>query len=180
MRSQLDIADFYLIRLSCSFRPTPEDRYITWARFQVTLLADTTGRQPIAVGLSPQDITQEVKRNITFTIAPTLKFKQVETQIGSYKLILEYPELQPVITSTGVEEYAPSWDYAIAKGMQGIQGAKWMYILVKAPKGMTAAQAILNLEARVKGERTIWAAWSQFFGLRAQKEQRYLKVQLWK
>jgi len=149
MQAQLKEADFYLIRLFCSFRPVPGRARVGWARFHVFLLPDSLGRQPIAYDISPVDITQEVKRHLKFTLAPMLKFQSVEAEVGSLEFGLEYPELQPIIVGAGVGEAMPTWDYQVATGMAGIQGAKWMHLLVKAPKGMPAATAQLALTAQV-------------------------------
>jgi hypothetical protein len=44
-----------------------------------------------------------------------------------------------------------------------MQGTKWMYLLVKAPKGMTSGRALLDLEADVlvRGVRLPVAFWSK-------------------
>ena len=53
MQAQLQAADFYLIRLFCSFRPVPGRARVGWARFHVFLQPDSLGRQPIAYDISP-------------------------------------------------------------------------------------------------------------------------------
>jgi hypothetical protein len=133
MQAQLQAADFYLIRLSCSFRPVPRSR-VGWARFHVYLQHDDLGRQPIAYDISPLDITREVKRQLKFTLAPSLKFQSVEAEVASLEFGLEYPELQPSIVGAGIGEADPTWDYQTATGVASIQGAKVMHLLVKAPR----------------------------------------------
>jgi hypothetical protein len=64
MQAQLKQADFYLIRLFCSFRPLPGQSRVGWARFHVFLLPNVIGQQPIAYDISPQEITQDVKRHL--------------------------------------------------------------------------------------------------------------------
>jgi hypothetical protein len=147
-QAQLQAADFYLIRLSCSLRPAPRSR-VGWARFHVYLPHDTLGRQPVAYDISPVEITREVKRHLKFTLDPTLKFQSVEAKGAGLEFGLEYPELQPIIAGAGVGEANPTWDYQTATGMAGIQGAKVMYLLVKAPKGMPEGTAQLALTAQV-------------------------------
>jgi hypothetical protein len=152
MQAQLQAADFYLIRLFCSFRPVPRSR-VGWARFHIFLRPDSLGRQPIAYDISPLEITQKVKRQLKFTVAPTLKFRPVvEAEVGSLELGLEYRELQPIIVGAGIGEARPTWDYKTAAGITGIQGAKQMHLLVKAPKGMPAATAQLGLTAQLHVE----------------------------
>ena len=177
MQAQLKEADFYLIRLFCSFRPVPGRARVGWARFYVFLPPDSLGRQPIAYDISPVDITQEVKRHFKFTLAPTLKFRTVvEAEVGSLEFGLEYPELQPIIVGAGVGEAMPTWDYQVATGMAGIQGAKWMHLLIKAPKGMPAATAQLALTAQIYVESV--SSWLPSVIGPAEQGAR-LDVQLW-
>jgi hypothetical protein len=176
MQAQLQAADFYLIRLFCSFRPVPGRARVGWARFHVFLRPDSLGRQPIAYDISPVDVTQEVKRRLKFTLAPMLKFQSVEAEVGSLEFGLEYPELHPIIVGAGVGEAMPTWDYQVAKGMAGIQGAKWMHLLVKAPKGMPAATAQLALTAQIYVESV--SAWIPSVMGPAEQGAR-LEVQLW-
>ena len=148
-----------------------------WARFYVFLPPDSLGRQPIAYDISPVDITQEVKRHFKFTLAPTLKFRTVvEAEVGSLEFGLEYPELQPIIVGAGVGEAMPTWDYQVATGMAGIQGAKWMHLLIKAPKGMPAATAQLALTAQIYVESV--SSWLPSVIGPAEQGAR-LDVQLW-
>jgi hypothetical protein len=176
MQAQLQAADFYLIRLFCSFRPIPGRSRVGWARFHVSLRPDHLGRQPIAYDVSPVDVTQEVKRQLKFTLAPTLKFHTVEAEVGSVEFGLEYPELQPVIVGAGVGEATPTWDYQTATGRAGIQGAKWMHLLVKAPKGMPVGTAQLALTAQIYVEGL--PAWKPMVWGPAEQGAR-LDVQLW-
>src|SRR5260370_34859709 len=47
-RTKLSQADFYLVRLSCSFRPVHQESRVVWARFPAALLPHpSTGAAPI-------------------------------------------------------------------------------------------------------------------------------------
>jgi hypothetical protein len=100
----------------------------------------------------------------------------VEAQIGSLEFGLEYPELQPIIIAAGVGEVTPTWDYKTATGIKGVQGAKWMHLLVKAPKGMRSGTADLTLTAQVYVEGL--SSWIPFL-LRSETKEERLRVQLW-
>lgn len=176
MQAQLKEADFYLIRLFCSFRPIPGQTRVGWARFHVFLLPDAAGRQPIAYDISPLEINQEVKRHLKFTLAPTLKFQSVDMDMGSLEFGMEYPELQPIIIGAGVGEAAPTWDYKTAAGVKGVQGAKWMHLLIKAPKGMRSGKARLDLTAQVYVDSLLY--WVPFL-LPPEVRNEYLSIQLW-
>lgn len=143
---KLDEANFYLVRLSCSFRPRRNEVQISQARFIIEILPDRDQSQPIAFDLHPMQVNQEVKHNFKVTLNPSLKFKEVQGSLGSSDFAIEYPELQPTIVATGVGERRPSWEYQKAKGV-GIQGSKFMHLLLKVPKNMQKVRAKLKLTA---------------------------------
>jgi hypothetical protein len=74
LQAKANQADFYLVRLSCSFRPLHQESRVQWARFLARLLPTATGQQPIAYDLYPQQVVQEVKRQTSVTLRPMLKF----------------------------------------------------------------------------------------------------------
>ena len=149
IRTKLSQADFYLVRLSCSFRPLHEASRVEWARFRATLLPHpSTGAQPMAFDLYPQQVVHEVKRQVKVTLSPLLKFQELEASLGNAEFGFEYTELVPLISATVGANFDPSWDYRAGPD-QEVQGTKWMYLLVKAPKGMTSGRALLDLEADV-------------------------------
>jgi hypothetical protein len=161
IRTKLSQADFYLVRLSCSFRPLHEESRVEWARFRAVLLPHpSTGAQLIAFDFYPQHVMQEVKRQVKVTLSPLLKFQEMEASFGSAEFGFEYTEQIPLISATPGASFDPSWDYGAGPG-QEVRGVKWMYLLVKAPKGQASGQALLELGAdvRVRGVRlpvTFW------------------------
>jgi hypothetical protein len=163
IRTKLSQADFYLVRLSCSFRPVREESRVEWARFRAALLPDaSTGAQPIAFDLYPLQVVQEVKRQVKVTLSPLLKFQELEVSLGSAEYGFEYSEQVPLISATPGADFDPSWDYG-AGPKREVLGTKWMYLLVKAPKGMTGGRALLDLEADVlvRGVRLPVTFWRQ-------------------
>jgi len=49
IRTKLSQADFYVVRLSCSFRPVHKESRVEWARFRANFLPHpSTGVQPLA------------------------------------------------------------------------------------------------------------------------------------
>src|SRR6266699_715500 len=132
IRTKLSQADFYLVRLSCSFRPIHEESRVEWARFRAALLPHPSTRaQPIAFDLYPQQVMQEVKRQIKVTLSPSLKFQEVEASLGNAEFGFEYTGLIPLVSAAIGASFDPSWDYRAGPG-QEVQGTKWMYLLVKA------------------------------------------------
>jgi hypothetical protein len=147
--AKLKEADFYLVRLSCSFLPPHEESSVEWARFRATLLPHpTTKEQPLAFDLYPSEVVQAVKRHLKITLNPLLKFQEWEASLGSAEFGIEYSEIIPRIKGYIGDSVAPIWDYS-AGSDRTVQGTKWMHLLVKAPKGMTGGHVQLELEADV-------------------------------
>ena len=176
IQTQLSLADFYLVRLSCSFRPVHKENRVEWARFCVNLLPDpSTGAQPIASALYPEQLVQEVKHQIKVTLSPSLKFQELEASIGSAEFGFEYTELIPLVSGAVGTSFDPSWDYAARPG-QDVQGTRWMHLLIEAPKGMTSGRALLELDADIQTKNgllpaTIWR--------KREQESAQLTVNLW-
>src|SRR6267154_2472336 len=103
---------------------------------------------PRISAFGPQQVIQEVRRQIKVTLSPSLKFQEVEASPGSAEFGFEYMEQVPLISAAIGSSFDPSWDYRAGPGHE-VQGTKWMYLLVKAPKGMTSGRALLDLEADV-------------------------------
>jgi hypothetical protein len=158
MRVLLNQFDFHLVYLSCSFRPLTDESCIKWARFRITLLPDSaTGVQPIAFDLYPQQVVQEVKRQVKVTFSPLLKFQELEASAGTVEIGFEDIEQIPLISGTLGSGFDPIWSYEAGR-KRGIEGDRRMYLLVKAPKGLARAQAHLELEADVLVRGTVIAA----------------------
>jgi hypothetical protein len=176
IRTKLSQADFYLARFSCSFLPVHEESRVEWARFGVTLLPHpTTSAQPMAFDFYPEKVTQEEKRQIKVTLSPLLKFQSLEASLGNAEFGFEYTEQIPVISAALNNSFTPMWDYT-AGPKQELRGTRWMYLLIKAPKGMVGGQALLDLEADVllSGVRVPALLWRQREQAAAQ-----LTVSLW-
>jgi hypothetical protein len=156
-------ADFYLVRLSCSFRPLHTESRVEWARFRATLLPHpATGAQPLAFDLYPQVVDQEVQRQTKVTFSPLLKFQELEASIGSLEVGFDYTEKRPRISAAIGAGFDPSWDYRAVLGNE-VQGTKWMYLLLKVPKGMAAGKALLDLDADliIRNSRLPAVIWRQ-------------------
>ena len=148
-RSQLKQADLYVVYLSCSFLPINKECRVEWARFRATLLSQTsTGTRPLALDIYPQQVVQEIKKQVKVTLGPALKFLEIEATIGNVEFGFEYTEQIPMISASIGTSFDPSWDYRAGPGHE-VLGTKHMFLLLKAPKGLASAQALLDLEADV-------------------------------
>jgi hypothetical protein len=176
IRASMEDADFYLVRLACSFRPVHRESQIEWARLAIRLHPDEQGRQPIAEAQHPVDVNQEIQRHTKFTLSPSLTFQPVEASAGEIAFGFDYPELRPLISAAGYRTPEPTWDYFAVSG-SAVQGGKWMHLLVKTPRGTSAAHADLSLAAdvRVKGT-TVRAVLRN----NRAKEHAYMRARLWK
>jgi hypothetical protein len=178
LRSKTEQADFYLVRTTCTFRPSVHRVRLSWARFLVRLLPDTSGRQPRVYDLHPKEVYQEVQHQVKVALSPSLSFQQVEAGLGGLEFGLEYPELQPIISAGGLGEDVADWNYEEAKGIV-LQGSKTMHLLVTAPKGMPAASATLGLVADVEVGGFSVPVIPSLLRRSEQQEADPMRVQLW-
>lgn len=148
LSSKLDEADFYLVRMACSFRPPKGKCRVTWARFLASLFSEAGSEEPVAFDLYPKYVTQEIKRDVSITITPSLKFDEIEAKAGEFKNGIKYDELHPIISAAGTGESMVSWDFQETKGTT-IQGVKCMYILLKKVKSIHRVGVLLDLVADV-------------------------------
>jgi len=146
LRWRLTEYDYYLVRLSCSFRVAPADPEVEWARFSIALHADGDGHQPLAVDLHPLLVAHEVQRDVKVALKPTLKFGPVDLGSIEASAGFQYTSLEPEISAAGVGESAVSWDYQAIRGFP-LRGSTWMHLLVEAPTGMTTGEATIDLAA---------------------------------
>ncbi len=141
--------DYYAVRLYCAFRPRTFRTSLASARFTVELSTRSRTAAPVAHDLFPQHIVKSTKRATTVTLTPTIKFREVEAQLGSASFGFEYAELQPIVSSAGAGSRIATWDYETARGFR-LLGDKWMLLIVEAQKGTSNAHATMTIEADVQ------------------------------
>jgi hypothetical protein len=149
VRASLANADFYLVRLACSFRPAHDEGRIEWARFLVEMHPDAAGRQPLTESQHPVEITQPVQHQLKFSLSPTFTFQPVQVSVGDASAGVEYQELRPRISAAGIGTSQASWDYFEVPGIE-IVGGKWMHLVARAPKGTSGVSADLSVTADVR------------------------------
>ena len=112
---------------------------------------------------------------ISLRIPWVLKFQELEASLGSAEFGFEYTEQVPLISAAVGAGFDPSWDYG-AGSRREVLGTKWMYLLIKAPKGLTSGRALLDLEADVlvRGVRLPVVFWRQ-----REQAAKQLTVSLW-
>lgn len=137
--------DYYVARLACSFRVSPRDTKIDWARFLVSLSPDAAGRQPTVFDLHPLDVSDAQEREVNFALQPSLKFGPAEVGTGEIGVGVRYTKLEPLITAA-ISDTEPSWDFEATRGIE-LRGTRWMHLVIQAPQGMPSAEASLDLTA---------------------------------
>ena len=150
LRSKLDEADFYVVQFAFSMRPRRRDRGVDWARFAVELLPDDTGRQPLVFDVHPRLETQEVKHDVKVSLSPSVKFSEVAISAGSVEHQLEYKQLLPMITASGIGEKISSWDFEAVRGAY-ISGVRVVHMIVSAPPGTVSGMVSIRVAANVVG-----------------------------
>lgn len=148
-------ADFFVVRLACSFR-LGRDTRVEWARFSAYLRPrNTAAPQPIAFDLHPLEVYDKVQRDVHVAVSPSLKFAQAtEVSLGEVALQIQYNELVPVITAAGAQESSFSWDIRETKE-HPLRGARWFHALVKHPHGAEGVRATFEVAADVVTPRGV-------------------------
>ena len=172
MRRRVEEADFYILRLHCSFRPKHNEVEIEWARFVVQLLGLDGGEAPSAEAMHPEEEVSEVTKTGKFTLSPSLAFEPVEVGAGEIAFGIEYKALEPRVWGARDPADTPSWDYEPTHA-QALYGSREMHLLVRAPGGAKGADARLHLVADIKRKRLIGRA-------TLRRNQPPLRVTLWR
>jgi hypothetical protein len=149
-------ADFYLLMLSCSFRPR-QDSTIEWVRFTVYLRPKTGQEHPIAFDLYPREIREEAKTELKISIAPSLKFAGFEAGLGSIVTTIDFGRVEPIIIGYGALESTVDWDFHRYKPYP-ILGSKFMYLIVKKPREAIAVRITLNVVADILTKHGLFTA----------------------
>jgi hypothetical protein len=154
MRQRVEDADFYLVRLHCSFRPKRNEIEIEWARFVVQLLGLDGSEAPSAEAMHPEQEVSEVTKSRKFTLSPSLAFEPVDVSVGEIAFGIDYKALEPRVWGARDPADTPSWDYEPTHA-QALYGSREMHLLVRAPTGAKGADARLHLVADIKRKRLI-------------------------
>jgi hypothetical protein len=149
MRTRLDEAEFYVVRLRVSFRPTKDEVVIKWARFAVELLGEG---EIEAEAIHPELVEEQVERTRRYTLSPTLKFAEVEVGAGSIEFGFQHTEQEPFMWGASEPVTSPSWDFEPTTGHR-LYGPRRMHLLVRARPGTTSGRARLHLVSDVEVKR---------------------------
>jgi hypothetical protein len=149
MQQLLRNAEFYAVRLACSFAST-DDAVIERARFSVKLEAHGQGdSDPIAFDLHPHDVYDTVKKQVDIKLSPSLKLHEVEASAGEAGINFQYDELIPEVTAFGLQTAAFSWDVKPTPS-RAVRGVRLFHAVLKVDRTDGAAIARLHLSAWIR------------------------------
>ena len=147
-------ADFYLVRLACSFHPQG-DSTIEKATFTAYMRPRSGDEFPIAFDLYPKYHFDEREYEFQVKVAPKLKFAEVLSgELGEAVVPIRFHRLRPVIVGSGIGQPDPAWEFEPA-GTRPLWGCRMTYCIVKRPRGAQAVRISLDLSAEVKTPHTI-------------------------
>lgn len=149
LQARLERADIYLIEFFCSLRPRKVGS-VRWARFMVRW--PDGGPTIRAVDIYPREAVRELQRDVKVSIGANLDFTLVSADLGGLEAGINYTELQPIVSGSGVGEDVVVWDYRPARGLP-LLGGKYMHAVIEVPRGTPSATARLDLAADVGGLR---------------------------
>ncbi len=159
LAQHLEDSDFFLVRFACSFKPAPTS-IVTGADFKVTLQASSDAAEapqlePLAVDLHPLDISQERKRGLKVSIAPSLTFNEVIASGGEATYEIEYAEVLPAITAFGA--LTPTFGWQLARTPNHpIVGVRFFHAIIRRPHGLGELTLTIGIEAEVETPRGIF------------------------
>jgi hypothetical protein len=167
---------FFIVRLACSFRPQRGDVSVAWAQLAMYLKPDEQGLVPLAFDLYPKSVERERKVGKRISLSPSLKFYDIEASVGEFAYSVDYPDIEPVLTATGIDEATPSWNFTAAPGFP-LNGAKLLHAVIAAPRMLNRLSVALNLTADLDYGRQRFSAWLR--GAPTQVHPSILEVTLW-
>jgi len=165
LKARLGEHSFRLVRFAVSFRARRDNLQIDFARFAVELVgaAGQSGdgvklaEDPIAYDLFPSEVLSDQRRDLAVTLAPTLKFSEIEGSIGKANLALHLGAVIPVVSAAGIGENVFDWSYE-ATDDHPVVGSKWMFALLRAPALVKSCVARLSVSADIRVKRWLFSA----------------------
>ncbi len=145
------VAEFFLVRLACSFRTGYGDNHIAWARLDAHLKgSDNNEIKPRIFDMYPAKINHQSKVNRQIGITPNLRFAEIaEGSLGGWVTTVEYNKLIPIIIGSGVLENTATWEFRPQKE-HPVLGSWVLHLIVERPKPLNVIDLIISLDAVVE------------------------------
>lgn len=137
-------SDYYLVTIPFTLHPLSRNRGYEQLKLEVQL----TTRMAIAFKLLPDNVQtkQDIKR--AYDLSAALKAKGAEIKGGgSYSVAFQ--NIQPLITSFGLDEPNFYWIFKAQKGHPLRLGSRTMLVLLEVPHGTRSVTGSLHYEADI-------------------------------
>lgn len=136
--------DLYRIIQPFSLHMLPSGRYYQSLMFSLNLAnSDTT-----ALDLFPRQVIKE-EVNITITLGPNFKFKEVEVKAGELLYQVTFERLRPQITVTGIGRHQFYWTYTSQDSIGIIPESKYALIILQVPRHTHAVSGQVYYKADI-------------------------------
>lgn len=154
VRADMDTYDFYLVQLCCSLHPEIGEGSLQSAEYSIALKPDEKNRQSHICTMYPQSVTDTIKKTSKMGLTPSLELVPIpglKTGIeGTIETGVEYSRLIPKITAYfGEGQRGGHWDLK-ETDVEKLQGIRYFYLVVRAPKGAENLWARFELKAKYK------------------------------
>jgi hypothetical protein len=150
-------ADYFLVRLACSFRPQ-HDSQIDYTKLSAFLQARASKTQAIAFDMYPRSVYKPIKGELKVEVSPGLKFAEVaEVSMGQVAATIQFQRLQPVIVGSGVQQADPCWEFE-EHYEEPVRGSRFLYLIIERPHGVKKVRIILDITADVTTKHGLLAA----------------------
>ncbi|MBP2145728.1 hypothetical protein J2129_001182 [Methanofollis sp. W23] len=163
VRTDMETYDFFLVRLCCSLHPVSEETALHSAEFGVALRQDGKKNAPLVYAMYPRLVSDIVRETSTMGLTGSLELVPMVGVTagleGTIETGVEYSRLVPKVTAhfdTG--QSGGHWDLERTE-VEELQGIRYFYLLVRAPKGFESLWVRFDLSAKVKYR----GRWRDFF-----------------
>ncbi|WP_298665702.1 hypothetical protein [uncultured Methanofollis sp.] len=155
VRADMDRYDFYLVELCCSLHTDNKKTTLQSAEYSIAMEPDEKNRQSHICTMYPRSVTDTIKKtskmgltsSLELVLIPGLK-PGVE---GTFETGVEFSQLIPKITAYfGKGQRGGHWELA-ETDVEKLQGIRYFYLVVRAPKGAENLWARFELKAKYRG-----------------------------
>jgi len=122
-----------VLQLACSFVPG-RDSHVDWARFRVEIRSEADDvDDPIAVDLSPLEVTQPQELELSINFEPKVAFGAFSASLGSLSTKVQSVRVLPVTIAGGLNANTVYWQMQ-QTAEHPIAGARAFYALLSIPR----------------------------------------------
>ncbi|MFJ7590762.1 hypothetical protein ACIQZO_25940 [Streptomyces sp. NPDC097617] len=109
--AQAGMYEYYLVRLSLTFAPTPQRPRLEFAHLALDLSAKPETPPPVAHSMDPMRLTDAVQVTQTRRLGPQLSLLGADASLGEVGRSQEFTTHQPFAQALGLHESTPGWEF---------------------------------------------------------------------